>query len=65
MREIPREGPNWEYIETVDFGSQTTKRRQILGSWSFSKKGTHTIQLVVEGTEGRPSFGLDAFVVLH
>lgn len=53
-----------KYKETIDFGSSTTRARKILGSWTYGSKGTHTITLKVEGTQSRPSFGLDAFVVL-
>ncbi|MFL5685990.1 MAG: S8 family serine peptidase [Chloroflexota bacterium] len=52
------------YHASVDFysSSATYKKVVYVGNWSVA--GTHTIELRVSGTSGRPTVSLDGFVVL-
>jgi subtilisin family serine protease len=52
------------YHATVDFYSSTAtyKRVVYVGNWSVA--GTHTIEVRVSGTSGRPTVSLDGFLVL-
>ena len=52
------------YRATVDLYSSSSSYRKVVyvGNWSVS--GTHTIELRVSGTSGRPTVSLDGFIVL-
>ena len=49
---------------TIDLRTSTTQHRRVVYARSFGSSGTHTIELRVVGTSGRPMASLDAFVVL-
>lgn len=51
-------------VETVDLHRSTTSTREIVWSTAFASHGTHTVEIRVVGTAGRPSVDLDAFVIL-
>jgi hypothetical protein len=53
------------YKATIDLRTSSTIYRRVVyvGNWSAS--GTHTIELRVAGTSGRPTVSLDGFVVLQ
>jgi hypothetical protein len=53
------------YRATIDLVSSTTQHRRVVYARSFGSSGTHTIELRVLGTSGRPMVSLDAFVVLQ
>ena len=53
------------YRATIDLRSSTLQHRRVVYALSFGSSGTHTIQLRVVGTSGRPMVSLDAFVVLR
>jgi len=48
----------------VDAYGATTVGRQVLTWCHFSGSGQHTLKIVLEGTSGRPWFGVDAFAAL-
>jgi hypothetical protein len=48
----------------IDTYSSSTVGRKVVGQCRFAQSGTHTIKIVLEGTSGRPWFGVDAFAVL-
>ena len=52
------------YHATVDFYSSSAAYKKVVyvGNWSVA--GTHTIELRVSGTPGRPTVSLDGFLVL-
>jgi hypothetical protein len=50
-------------VATVDLRSSSTLHRRVVFSRTFSASGTHTIELRVQGTSGRPTVSLDGFVV--
>jgi subtilisin len=50
---------------TIDLRSSVSVARKIAYARSWSTSGTHTIELRVAGTSGRPSVSLDGFVVLR
>ena len=52
------------YVGTIDLSSSTVAYRSVVWRWSWSTRGTHTIELVVVGTAGRPRVDVDAVVVL-
>jgi hypothetical protein len=52
------------YRATIDLRTSTTQHRRVVYARSFGSSGTHTIELRVVGTAGRPMVSLDAFVVL-
>ena len=53
------------YNTTIDTFSSTTAYRKIVyvGNWSVA--GTHTIELRVAGTAGRPTVSVDGFIVVR
>lgn len=53
------------YRATIDMRSSTSVARKIVYTRNWSTSGTHTIELRVAGTSGRPSVSLDGFVVLR
>ncbi len=53
------------YKSTVDLYSQSSVYRKVVYVGSWSSSGTHTIELRVAGTSGRPSVSLDGFIVLR
>jgi subtilisin len=52
------------YRATIDLRTSTLQHRRVVYARTFSTTGTHTIELRVLGTAGRPMVSLDAFVVL-
>jgi hypothetical protein len=52
------------YRATIDLRTSTLQHRRVVYARTFSTSGTHTIELRVLGTAGRPMVSLDAFVVL-
>ena len=50
---------------TVDLYSATVRPREAAFWCRFAQAGQHTMQVVVEGTAGRPRFDVDAFAVLR
>jgi len=52
------------YHATVDLYSATAAYKKVVyvGNWAVA--GTHTIELRVSGTSGRPTVSLDGFLVL-
>ena len=52
-----------KYLVTVDAYSSKTKARQLIYYKGFSKKGTHYLKVVNEGTPGRARFEVDAVVL--
>jgi hypothetical protein len=53
------------YRATIDLRSSTSVARKIVYARNWTTSGTHTIELRVAGTSGRPSVSLDGFVVLR
>jgi subtilisin len=52
-------------VGTVDLRTSSTIHRRIVFSRTWAASGTHTIQLRVQGTPGRPMVSLDGFVVVR
>jgi hypothetical protein len=52
------------YRATVDMYSSSTAYRKVVYVGNWSAAGTHTIELRVSGTSGRPTVSLDGFIVL-
>jgi hypothetical protein len=52
------------YSQTVDLYSATSVARSIVFSRSWATSGSHTLQIRVKATTGRPRVDVDAFVVL-
>ena len=50
---------------TVDFRTSVTRHRRVVYSINFGVSSTHTIQMRVLGTAGRPTVSLDAVVILR
>lgn len=50
---------------TIDTHADATTLRQVVFSRAWSSYASHTIKLVVVGTDGRPRVDLDAFEVIH
>jgi hypothetical protein len=48
----------------VDEYNASTVGRQVIAWCRFAQTGQHTIKVVVQGTSGRPWFGVDAFATL-
>lgn len=53
------------YAETVDLYSFNQGARRPVFTRSWPTSGDHTIEIVVEGTSGRPRVDVDAFTVLQ
>jgi hypothetical protein len=53
------------YRATIDTRSSTTQYRKVVYVRNWTTSGTHTIELRVAGTSGRPTVSLDGFVVLR
>jgi subtilisin family serine protease len=53
------------YRGTIDLRSSVSVARKIAFGRTWTTSGTHTIELRVAGTSGRPSVSLDGFVVLR
>jgi subtilisin family serine protease len=53
------------YRATIDLRTSTLQHRRVVYARTFGGTGTHTIELRVLGTSGRPMVSLDAFVVLQ
>ncbi len=53
------------YVQTVDLYSSSTLSRQVVFSKSWATSGSHTLEVRVLGTSGRPRVDVDAFVVLQ
>ena len=54
-----------KYRTTIDLRSSTTRHRRVVFAISYAVAGTHTIQLRVLGTTGRPTVSLDGLVILR
>ena len=54
-----------KYRTTVDLRSSTTRHRRVVYAISYAAAGTHTIQLRVLGTTGRPTVSLDGLVIFN
>ena len=57
------------YCDGVSYGlvdeySSTTIAGQVVAWCHFATSGQHTMKLAVQGTSGRPWFGVDAFTTL-
>ncbi|MGK2849476.1 MAG: S8 family serine peptidase [Candidatus Limnocylindrales bacterium] len=52
-------------VGTVDLRSSRTLHRRVVFTRTFATSGTHTIELRVQGTSGRPLVSLDGFVVVR
>jgi subtilisin len=53
------------YRATIDTRSSTTQYRKVVYVRNWTTSATHTIELRVAGTSGRPTVSLDGFVVLR
>ncbi len=53
------------YRGTIDMRSSASVARKVVYARNWTSSGTHTIELRVAGTSGRPSVSLDGFVVLR
>ena len=53
------------YRGTIDMRSSVSVARKVVYARHWTTSGTHTIELRVAGTSGRPSVSLDGFVVLR
>jgi subtilisin family serine protease len=53
------------YKATIDLRTSTSRSRRVVYAISYATAGTHTIQLRVLGTSGRPTVSLDAVVILR
>jgi len=53
------------YVQTLDLYSASTLARQVVFSQSWATSGSHTLEVKVLGTSGRPRVDVDAFVVLQ
>jgi hypothetical protein len=51
------------FQKTIDLYSATSVARSIVFSYSWNVSGTHTLQIKVKATSGRPRVDVDAFVV--
>ncbi len=51
------------YVTTVDLYTASGEPRRIVFSRSWSTSGTHTLEIRVVGTSGRPRVDIDTFVV--
>ncbi len=51
------------HMATVDAYSWKRRARQLIYYFSFSKKGTHYLKIINEGTPGRTRFDVDGIVV--
>ncbi|MFC4055939.1 peptidoglycan recognition protein [Actinomadura syzygii] len=52
-------------IGTLDTRASSTAYRQLLWTRTWSSGGKHTIKIVVAGTKGRPTVGIDGLVYLR
>ena len=50
---------------TIDLRTATTRHRRVVFARDFGASGTHTIELRVQGTAGRPMVSIDGFVVVR
>jgi hypothetical protein len=50
---------------TIDTHADIAASRQVVFSKAWSSYGSHTIKIIVVGTDGRPRVDLDAFEVIH
>ncbi len=53
------------HVATVDLASSVDLPARIVYRKHWSAAGSHTLRVVLEGTAGRPTVGVDAFVVLR
>jgi hypothetical protein len=49
---------------TVDLRAGTTSARRLVWTRHLTRRGTHTVRVVVQGTAGRPAVSLDGWTVL-
>jgi hypothetical protein len=52
-------------VGTIDLRAAALVERRVVFSRRWNVRGTHSIRVAVMGTQGRPRFDLDAFVVLR
>lgn len=52
-------------IKTIDLYAPSAQARQVVFTRSWAQAGTHTIEIRVVGTSGRPRTDVDAFVVIN
>lgn len=52
-------------LGTLDTRASTTAYRQLMWTRTWSTSGRHTIKIVVAGTSGRPTVGIDGLVYLR
>jgi len=52
-------------VASIDLHAATLQERRVVFTVRWSGLATHTISVVVAGTQGRPRVDLDAFVVLR
>ena len=50
------------FVTTVDLGAAATQQRTVVFSYAWASSGSHSIDIVVLGTAGRPRVDVDAFV---
>jgi hypothetical protein len=53
------------YRTTVNLTRSSTLPRSIVFATSWSTRGTHSVKILVVGTEGHPRIDVDAFAVLR
>jgi subtilisin family serine protease len=53
------------YRATIDLRTATVQNRRVVYARNFGAFGTHTIEMRVVGTAGRPTVSLDGFVILR
>ena len=53
------------YRATIDLRTATVQNRRVVYARNFGGFGTHTIEMRVVGTAGRPTVSLDGFVILQ
>jgi hypothetical protein len=53
------------YRSTIDLATSSPYHRRVVWAHDFGASGTHTIELRVLGTSGRPTVSLDGFVILR
>ncbi len=52
-------------VGTVDLAATTDHARQVVFTWHAKSVGTYHLRIVVNGTAGRPTVGVDGFLVLR
>lgn len=52
-------------VADVNLYSKTTQWRRTVFNTSWATSGTHTLEVRVSGTAGRPRVDVDAFIVIR